>query len=116
MYGLIESQMAASTELFTPRTSSTCTIQTPLPRDVKVKLKPGLEMPIVDNVRFRSVITLSSDEKGSPTNPPPQIIVCGNALKVYHLSQDSISIVPLLKQLATMPGNKKFLKNKLFSD
>ena len=110
VYGLTESQMAASTELLTPRSSSTCTIQTPLPRDVKVKLEPGLETPIVENVRFQSVITLSSDEERSPTKPPPQVIVGGNAPKVYPLSQDIVSIVPLLKQLATMPGRKNILK------
>ena len=62
VYGLTDSQMAASTEILTPRCSSTCTIQTLLPRDVKVKLEPGLETPIVENVRIQSVITLSLDE------------------------------------------------------
>ena len=79
VYGLTESQMAASTEILTPRSSSTCTIQTPLPRDVKVKLEPGLDTPIVENVRVQSVITLSSDEEGNPTKPPPQVIVSENA-------------------------------------
>ena len=110
VYGLTDSQMVASTELFTPRSSSTCTIQTALPRDVKVKLEPGLETPIVENVRFQSVLTLSSDEEVSPTKPPPQVIVGGNVPKVYPLSQDTVSIVPLLKQLATMPGRKNILK------
>ena len=110
VFGLTDSQMAASTEILTPRNSSTCTIQTPLPRDVKVKLEPGLETPIVENVRFQSVITLSSDEEVSPTKPPPQVIVGGNVPKVYPLSQDTVSIVPLLKQLATMPGRKNILK------
>jgi len=109
VYGLTESQMAASTEILT-RSSSTCTIQTALPRDVKVKLEPGLQTPIVENSRVKSVITLSSDEEVSPTKPPPQVIVGGNAPKVYPLSQDIVSIVPLLKKLATMPGKKIFLK------
>ena len=71
VYGLTDSQMAASTEILTPRCSSTCAIQILLPRDVKVKLEPGLDMPIVENVRVQSVITLSSDEEGSLTKPPP---------------------------------------------
>jgi len=96
VYGLTESQMAASTEILTPGSSSTCTIQTPMPRDVKVKLEPGLETPIVENSRVESVITLSSDDEVSPTKPPPQVVVGGNALKVYLLSQDTVSIVPLL--------------------
>jgi hypothetical protein len=110
VYGLTESQMAASTEILTPRSSSTCTIQTPMPRDVKVKLEPGLETPIVENSRVESVITLSSDDDVSPTKPPPQVIVGGDAPKVFPLSQDIVSIVPLLKQLASMPGKKNILK------
>src|ERR1700738_2101019 len=110
VFGLTDSQMAASTEILTPRNSSTCTIQTPLPCDVKVKIEPGLETPIVENVRVPSVITLSSDEEGSPTKPPPQIVLGVNAPKVYLLSLDTVSILPLLKQLATMPGKKMFLK------
>ena len=110
VFGLTDSQMAASTEILTPRNSSTCTIQTPLPRDVKVKIEPGLETPIVENVRVPSVITLSSDEEGSPTKPPPQIVPGVNAPKVYLLSLDTVSILPLLKQLATMPGKKNVLK------
>ena len=61
--------MAASTEILTPHSSSTCTIQTALSRDVKVKLEPGLETPIVENSRVESVITLSSDDEVSPTKP-----------------------------------------------
>ena len=110
MYGLTDSLMVASTELVTPRSSSTCTIQTALPCDVKVKLEPGLETPIVENVRFQSVNTLSSYEEVSPTKPPPQVIVCGDAPKVYPSSQDTVSIVPSLKQLARMPGRKIILK------
>jgi hypothetical protein len=110
VYGLTESQMAASTEILTPGSSSTCTIQTPMPRDVKVKLEPGLETPIVENSRVESVITLSSDDDVSPTKPPPQVVVGGDAPKVYPLSQDTVSIVPLLKKLAGMPGRKNILK------
>ena len=83
MYGLTDSQMAASTEIVTPRNSSTCTIQTPLPRDVKVKLEPGLDTPIVENSTVESVITLSSDDEVSPTKSPPQVIVGGDAPKVF---------------------------------
>jgi hypothetical protein len=110
VYGLTESQIATSTEILTFGSSSTCTIQTPLPRDVKVKLEPGLEMPIVENSRVESVITLSSDDEVSPTKPPPQVIVGGDAPKVFPLSQDIVSIVSLLKQLASMPGKKNILK------
>jgi hypothetical protein len=110
VFGLTDSQMAASTEILTPRNSSTSTIQTPLPRDVKVKLEPGLETPIVENVRFQSVVTLSSDEEGSPTKAPPKVIVRGNSPTLNPLSQDTVSILPLLKQLACMPGKKIFLK------
>ena len=106
VYGLTDSQMAASTEILTPRNSSTSTIQTPLPRDVKVKLEPGLETPIVENVRFQSVITISSDEEGSPVKVPPKVIVSGIAPQANPLSQDTVSILPLLKQLAGMPGKK----------
>jgi hypothetical protein len=116
VYGLTDSQMAASTEILTPRESSICTIQTPLPRDVKVKLEPGLETPVVENVRVHSVITLSSDEECSPPKPPPQVIDSGNAPKVYPLSQDTVSILPLLKQLAGMPGKKNSKKNRLLDD
>ena len=52
MYGLTDSQTVASNELFTPRSSSTCTMQTALPRNMKIKLESGLEAPIVENVRF----------------------------------------------------------------
>ena len=91
VYGLTDSQMDASTEILTPRNSSTSTIQTPLPRDVKVKLEPGLETtPIVEKVRFQSVITLSSDEEASPTKVPPKVIVSGNAPTV-HLAQPSLA-------------------------
>jgi hypothetical protein len=110
VYGLTDSQMAASTEILTPRNSSTCNIQTPLPRAAKVKLEPGLETPVVENVRSQSVITLSSDEEGTPTKAPLNVIVSGYAHKVYTLSQDIVSIVPLFKQLAGMPGKKIFLK------
>jgi hypothetical protein len=110
VFGLTDSQMVASTEILTPRNSSTCTIQTPLPRDVKVKLEPGLDTPIVENVRFQSIVTLSSDEEGSPTKAPPKVIVRGNAPTLNPLSQDTVSILPLLKQLAGMPGKKIFLK------
>ena len=116
MYGLTDSQMAASTKILTPRCSSTCTIQTLLPRDVKIKLEPGLDTPIVENVRVQSVITLSSDEKASPTKPPPQVIVSGNAPKVYPLSQETVSIFPLLKQLAGRLGKKYSKKIRLLSD
>ena len=106
--GLTDSQMAASTEILTPHCSSTCTIETLLPRDVKVKLEPGLDTPIVENVRVQYAITLSSDEEGSPSKPPPQVIVNGNAPKVYPLSQETVSIFPLLKQLAGRPRKKIF--------
>ena len=106
MYGLTVSQMAASTEILTPRSSPTCTIQTPLPRDLKVKLEPGLETPIIENVRVQSVITLFSNEEDSPTKAPPKVIVNGNAPKVYPLSQDIVSILPFLRQLVGMPGKK----------
>jgi len=101
--------MAASTKILTPRSSFTYTIQTPLSRDVKVKLEPGLETPIVENVRVQSVITFSSNEEVSPTKPQSQVIVDGIAPKVYPLSQEIVSI--LLKQLAGRPGKKTFLKN-----
>jgi hypothetical protein len=110
VYGLTESQMAVSTEILTPGSSSTCTIQIPMPRDVKVKIEPGLDTPIVKNSRVESVITFSSDDDVSPTKPPPQVIVGGDAPKVYHLSQDTVSIVPLLKKLVGMPGRKNILK------
>jgi hypothetical protein len=110
VYGLSDSQMAASTEILTPRNSSTFTIQTSLPRDVKVKLEPGVETPIVENVRFQSVVTLSPDEEGSPTKAPPKVIVSANAPTLKPLSQDTVSILPLLKQLATMPEKKNILK------
>ena len=106
VYGLIDSQTAASTKILTPCCSSTCTIQTLLPRDVKVKLEPSFKTPIVENVRIQSVITFSLDEEGTPTKPPPQVIVSGNAPKVYPLSQETVSIFPLLKQLAGRPGEK----------
>jgi hypothetical protein len=83
---------------------------------VKVKLEPGVETPIVENVRFQSVVTLSSDEEGSPTKAPPKVIVSGNAPTLKPLSQDTVSILPLLKQLATMPGKKNILKNRLLCD
>ena len=110
MYGLTDSQMAASTKILTPRSSFTYTIQTPLSRDVKVKLEPGLETPIVENVRVQSVITFSSNEEVSPTKPQSQVIVDGIAPKVYPLSQETISIILLFKQLATRPGKKNILK------
>jgi hypothetical protein len=81
-----------------------------MPRDVKVKLELSLETSIVKNSRVESVITLSSDDEVSPTKPPPHIVVGGDAPKVYPLLQDTVNIVPLLKQLATMPGKKIFLK------
>ena len=81
VYGL-----TVSIELVTPRSSSTRTVQTALPRDVKVKLKPGLKTPIVENIRFHSKIIFFSDEEVSPTKPPPQVIVGGDASKVYPLS------------------------------
>jgi hypothetical protein len=116
VYGLTDSQMAASIEILTPRNSSTCTMQTPLLRDVKVKLKPGLETPIVENVRFHSVITLSFDEDVGPTQAPTKVIISGNAPILKPLSQDIVSILPLLKKLAGMPGKKIFLKNRLLFD
>jgi hypothetical protein len=115
VYGLTDSQMAASTEILTPRNSSTCTIKTPLPRDVKVKLEADLETPIVENVRFQSVITLSSDEEGSPAKVPPKVIVSGNTPTLNHLSHDTISILPFLKQLSRMPGKKNILKKLDYS-
>ena len=60
----------------------------------------------MQNIRVQSIITLSSDVDVSPTKPPPHVVVGGNAPKVYPLSQDIVSIVPLLKQLATMPEKK----------
>jgi hypothetical protein len=110
VYGLTDSQMAASIQILTPRNSSTCTTQTPLPRDVKVKVEPDLETPIVENVRFQSVLTLSSDEEGSPTKVPPKVIVSGNTPTLNPLSHDIVSILPLLKQLSRMPGKKNILK------
>jgi hypothetical protein len=110
VYGLTNSQMAASIEILTPRTSSTSTIQTPLPRNAKVKLEPGLDTPIVENVRFQSVVTLSYDEEASPKQAPPKVIVSGNAPTLKPLSQDIVSILPLLKQLASMLGKKNIIK------
>jgi hypothetical protein len=81
-----------------------------MPRDVKVKLEPGLETPIVENSRVESVNTLSSYDEVSPTKPPPQVVVGGDAPKVYLLSQDTVSIVPLFKKLVGMPRRKKNLK------
>jgi hypothetical protein len=115
VYGLTDSQMAASTEILTPRNSSTCTIKTPLPRDVKVKFEPDLDTPIVENVRFQSVITFSSDEEGSPTKVPPKVIVSGNTPTLNPLSHVTVSILPLLKQLARMPGKKNILKKLDYS-
>jgi hypothetical protein len=86
VYDLTDSQMATSIKILTPCSSSTCTIQTPLPRDVKVKLEPGLETPIVENISVQSVITLSSDEKGSPTKHQSLVMVNRIAPKVYSLS------------------------------
>jgi hypothetical protein len=81
-----------------------------MPRDVKVKLEASLEMPIVENSRVESVITLSSYDEVSPTKPLPEVVVGDDAPKVYPLSQDTVSIVPLLKKLARMPGRKNILK------
>ena len=107
VYGLIYSQMATSTEILTPRSSSTYTIQTPLSVDVKVKLEPGLETPVVENVKFESVIALSSDEEGSPTKAPPKVIVSGNTPTVYPLWQDIVGIVPLLRQTCRIAREEK---------
>ena len=68
VYGLTESQLQASIEILTPRRSSTCTIQTPSPRDVKVKVEPGLDTPDVT-----PVISLSSDEETSPLKASPDV-------------------------------------------
>ena len=87
VYGLTDSQMAASTEILTPRRSSTCTVQNPLPSNVTVKVEPGLENPHLENIQLETgtinpIITLSSDEDSSPpkttrfvsasSNPPVQ--------------------------------------------
>jgi hypothetical protein len=69
VYGLTKSQMAASTEILTPRSSSTCTIETPMSRDVKVKLEPSLETPIVKNSRVESVITFFQMKRSVPPSP-----------------------------------------------
>ena len=111
VYGLTDSPMAASTEILTPPRSSTWTMQTPLPRDVKVKLESGLEMSDVDKPPPQSVISLSSDEEASLVKLVPKIKVDVPPSKLSPpLSQVTVSVVPLLKELATKRGKKNILK------
>ena len=93
-----------------PLRSSLLALPLPAPFKLLVTLEHDLETPIAENSRVESVITLSSDDEVSPTQPPPHVIVGGDAPRVYILSQDIVSIVPLLKQLATMSGRKNILK------
>jgi hypothetical protein len=91
VYGLTDSHISASTEILTPRRSSTCTIQTPLPTGVKVKVEPGTQ----------PVITFSSDEDSSPPKSTSQAGL--------------VSIVACLKKLGSRPGSKNPLKNLDFN-
>ena len=111
VYGLTDSLMAASTEILTPRRSSTCTIQTPLPRDVKVKVEPGTETSDVEKPPPPTVISLSSDDEVSPVKLVPKVHADAPPSNVSPpLSQVTVSIVPLLKEIAKTRGSKNILK------
>ena len=130
VYGLTDSQMAASTEILTPRRSSTCTVQNPLPSNVVVKVEPGLENPHLENIEveprsINPIITLSSDEDSSPpnttrlvsasSNPPvhpksPVVVLPDSRTSPSPGSNECDSVVACLKKLAHMPGKKNVLK------
>ena len=135
VYGLTDSQMAASTEILTPSRSSTCTMHTPLPTDVKVKVEPGPKTPLLAKVKvepgtFNSVITLSSDDDDSPRRSTPlvpsppnhsvqsksPVVVSDKCLPLQPPSSCvCVSIVDCLKKLATRPGKKNLLKKLDYS-
>lgn len=127
VYGLTDSQMAASREILTPRHSSTCTMQSPLPTDVKVKVEPGPQTLLLAKVKvepdiFNSVNTLSLDDnddsprRSTPLVPsPPNPSILSKSLVVVSnkcppLQPPSscvcVSIVDCLKKLATRQGRK----------
>jgi hypothetical protein len=130
VYGLTDSQMAASTEILTPRRSSTCTIQTPGAVDVKLKTDSGSETPLLARVKVEPgldtpVINLSSDDDGSPrtrksagyiparepVRPEAAVDTRASDLMAMPPSLDeSVSIVSLLKKLTSRPGKKNLLK------
>ena len=90
VYGLTNSQMTTSTEILTPSRSSTCTMHTPFPTHVKVKVQPGPKNPLLTKVKvesgiFNSVITLSSDDddssrRATPLVPSPPTLLLGQSL------------------------------------
>ena len=114
--------MQTSTEILTPARSSTCTVETPLPRHVKVKVESG-----VDATLHTPVISLSSDEETSPPMlsppvtqdaaesrppvPPPE--KCSTSSQISEYS--TISIVDSLRKLAERPGSKNVLKKINYS-
>ena len=132
VYGLTESQMAASTEIITPRRSSTYTMQAPSFAEQNVGPDTGLERL---SLNCNPIISLSSDSSGdgalqgvslhSDLKPEVQIHL-PNAASVISTKKVSSSalhpvtahgknVVQCLERLATMPGRKNVLKKLDYS-
>jgi hypothetical protein len=109
-YGLTDCLKGASTELLTPKESSTCTMQTSLPAHVKVE--SGLE----------TIFELSDDEDPksldhnpilSPSQPNPQSFAgsCPSTNKQpTHSPSDNHSVVECLKLLVARKGSRNVFK------
>ena len=132
MYGLTELQMAASTEIITPRWSSTCTMQAPSPAEQNVGPNTGLERL---SLNCNPIISLSLDSSGdgalrgvplhSDLKPEVQTPL-PNAASVISTKKVSSSalhpvtvhgknVVQCLERLATMPDRKNVLKKLDYS-
>ena len=114
VYGLSESQFAASTQFHTPRRSSLCTITAPYP--VKVKVEPA-DVDVIELSKSSNgdVPTQKLVEPSHPSQCPSSPSYSSSPPRPFHppsVIQPGASgcIVDCLWRLASMPGRKNVLK------
>jgi hypothetical protein len=111
-YGLSDCLMGASTELLTPRESSTCTVQTTMPG--RVKIEPSLET-IYELSDDDVPVNVEDDPILPPSQPNPQTSAnsCPKPTS-QHPTPLSVSpkqsVVECLKLLCTRKGSRNIFK------
>ena len=114
VYGLSESQFAASTELRTPRRSSLCTMTAPCPVGVKVELA-NVDVIELSESSDSGVPTQRPVEPSHPSQCPSSPSHSCSPRRAFHpppatQSRASRCVVDCLWRLASMLGHKSVLK------
>ena len=114
VYGLSESQFAASTQLRTPRRSSLCTMTAPY--RVRVKVEPAdVDVIELSESSNGDVPTERPVEPSHPSQYPSSPSHSCSPYRAFHpppATQPKASrcVVDCLRRLASMPGRKSILK------